>query len=104
MSTLVLEAPAEIQRDPMRRVSGADRYDEVWDGLLREMPVPNDQHQDIVQRLSLAFGTLYGPDNPPWIRPGVEVSDRAAGWRSNSRVPDFVIDLAGTTAINHGAH
>jgi hypothetical protein len=36
-----------------RRVSGLDRLDEVWEGVLHMVPAPNDAHADIAQQLAV---------------------------------------------------
>ena len=36
------------------------------------------------------------------VRPGVNLASTAADWESDYRVPDLLVFLAGTTAVNHG--
>ena len=81
-----------------RQATGADRRDEVWDGVYMIMPEANDQHQEIVFELGFAFRMALGPG--PKLRPGVNVSDRDDDWTKNYRDPDLVVFLEGTTAIN----
>lgn len=55
MPTLVLESHVpelEALRE-RRRISGIDRLDEVWDGVLHMVPAPNDAHADIGQQLAV---------------------------------------------------
>ena len=36
-----------------RRRTGADRYDEMWEGVLHMAPVPNRDHQDLAFLLAM---------------------------------------------------
>jgi Uma2 family endonuclease len=47
------ELEALVER---RRVSGLDRLDEVWEGVLHMVPAPNDAHADIAQQLAEILG------------------------------------------------
>ncbi len=68
------------------------------------MPLPNDEHQELVQMLCAILQIIFGIPCPHKIRPGVNVSDRAEGWDKNFRAPDVVAFLAGNPAINCGTH
>lgn len=68
------------------------------------MPLPNDQHQEIVQGLSFVFEIVAGKAHGGKVRPGVNISDRDLGWEKNYRGPDVAVFLEGTTAQNRGAY
>ena len=85
-----------------RQATGADRRDEVWDGVYMIMPQPNDTHQEIVAELLITFRDALG--RTPKLRPGVNVSDRDDDWTKNYRGPDLVVFLEGTTAINRDTY
>ncbi len=55
-----------------RAAAGADKYDEVWNGVLVVMPLPNDEHQEIVSGFNYLLGSLYGPpgSRPTSTEPG----------------------------------
>jgi Uma2 family endonuclease len=60
MATLVLD-PYAYELDALkerRRVSGLDRLDEVWEGVLHMVPAPLGEHADISQQLAVV---LNGP-------------------------------------------
>lgn len=44
MRGVMLEVPEHILEE--RRISGADQWDEVWEGVLHMVPPPNVEHQD----------------------------------------------------------
>lgn len=87
-----------------RRALGLDRFDEVWDGVYVMPPMPNDEHQQIVARLTAIFQDLIGWPGLGEVRPGVNVSDRLEDWTHNFRCPDVAVFLRGNPARNCGSH
>ena len=45
----------DAERMAERAAQGVDRYDEVWDGRLRIVPLPDLEHQEIVATLTYIF-------------------------------------------------
>jgi Uma2 family endonuclease len=87
-----------------RKRLGADRYDEVWDGVYVMPSMPNLDHQELVHDLDNIFGEVVSRPGLGKVYPGVNVSDRAADWKENYRVPDLVVLLKNSRAIRHSAH
>ena len=81
-----------------RRLSGADRYDEVWDGVTIMAPLADDEHQQLVTDLSAVFTQLIKFAGLGEVRAGVNVSDRVRGWKANYRIPDVAVRLEGGRA------
>ncbi len=57
MATVVLD-PYAYELDALkerRRVSGLDRLDEVWEGVLHMVPAPSFEHASIAQQLAVAL-------------------------------------------------
>jgi len=104
MSMVVLDNYEERTLRDKRKSTGADRWDEVWDGVYMVMPLPNDEHQGIVSGLIYVFETMIGRVGLGKVRPGVNVSDRDSDWEQNYRGPDVVVFLEQTTAVNRGAY
>lgn len=102
MSMLVFDERQERRIRAERQASGADRWDEVWDGVYTVMPLPNNEHQEIVGELVFIFRSCL-PQSAK-ICPGVNVSDNDKDWENNYRGPDVVVFFEGTTAINRGTH
>lgn len=102
--TLIVTDPRERERlIAERRASGADRFDEVWEGDYVMAPLVDDEHQD----LQLTIGSILREAMLPHgalVRAGVNVSDRDEGWEFNFRCPDVVVFLADTSARNCGSH
>lgn len=60
MATLVLD-PYAYELDALlerRRISGLDRLDEVWEGVLHMVPTPSYEHARLTQQLAEILGPL----------------------------------------------
>jgi Uma2 family endonuclease len=103
---------AILIRDPLlgedvlaeRQRRGADRYDEVWEGVYVMPPMPNNEHQQLVMCLGAVLQDVVGWTGQGTVCPGVNVSDRDQDWRQNYRVPDVAVFLRGGTAQNRDTH
>jgi Uma2 family endonuclease len=104
MATLIHDPALERDILAQRRAWGADRYDEVWEGVYVVSPMPNDHHQRMATRLAAAFQLALGWESRAEVRAGVNVSDRRKGWKKNYRVPDVAVFLEGTKAENLETH
>ena len=82
-----------------RRRTGADRYDEVWEGVYMMSPAANLEHQDLATGIAMAFRLSVQVPGLGLVYQGVNVSDRRKGWKRNYRVPDVAAFLNGTGAI-----
>jgi Uma2 family endonuclease len=87
-----------------RRARGIDQKDEVWEGVYFVAPPPNDEHQDLLNKMSTVFTVVIEWTGLGQVRPGVGVSDRVDDWTKNFRCPDVAVFLNGTTAINQKTH
>ena len=104
MTMIVRDLLIQDQIKAQRSETGADRYDEVWDGVYVVSPLPNDEHQELVQGLGFVLHNVVILPKLGLVRPGVNVSDRDQDWTQNYREPDVVVYLNGTKAINRGTH
>lgn len=95
-----LELEEELKAQ--RAASGADKWDEVWEGTYVMATLPNDEHQEIVGLLITVFGQVIQLPGLGRVRPGVNVSDRV-DWKYNFRCPDVVVYLNETNAQNYDA-
>jgi hypothetical protein len=103
--TVLVNDPGLMERlIAERQATGADRYDEVWDGTYVMSPIADDEHQFLVCRLSTIFDTLFGMSKQADVRPGVNISDRNDGWIHEYRVPDVAVRLKDSRAIKHETH
>ena len=95
------EVEAEIIA--VRQATGADRWDEVWDGVYVMPPWPNTEHQYFQTRFTTIFDMVVGLAGNGVVYAGANVSDRKVDWQENHRSPDVLVYLNGTPAENCGA-
>jgi Uma2 family endonuclease len=101
--TIVSVQPSELKRMIReRRNSGADRYDEVWDGVYVMSPLADNEHQLIGFRLATIIATALG--SLAQVYPGCNVSDRPKRWQRNYRCPDVAVFLPGNPAQDRQTH
>jgi Uma2 family endonuclease len=104
MATVIMDSGLAEEMQKARAAAGSDRWDEVWEGVYMMAPLPNIEHQEIVNRLCVIFQETVGWDSGDIVLPGANVSDREKGWEFNYRCPDVVVYLGGTRAKNCGTH
>jgi len=104
MAMLVVEPEIEERLKAERQASGADQFDEVWDGVYIMSPIANIEHQFLVMRLALVFQSVLDAGGGGMVFPGVNVSDRSDDWKQNFRCPDVAVFLTGTEATPCDTH
>lgn len=104
MATLITDPDLEKDLLAQRRAWGADRYDEVWEGVHVMAAMPNDEHQGLVMAMGTVFQIVVAWANLGRVRPGVNVTDRPKGWKKNYRVPDLAVFLDEGVAENRDTH
>ena len=104
MTTLITDRHLERSLIRRRRAWGADKYDEVWNGVYIMNAMPNIEHQNLVGRLTYILQYLIVDPGLGMVQPGCNVTDRAEKWRENYRVPDVAVFLNATKAINKKSH
>ena len=104
MAILVTDPWLEERLKAEREASGADRYDEVWEGVYMMTPMPNSEHQQMVSRFVAILEDVVGFPRLGDVFPGVNLSDRDDDWEHNYRVPDVAVFLRGGSAVNCDTH
>lgn len=99
---MILDQTLEQSLLAQRAASGADRYDEVWEGIYMMAPMPDHEHQRIVGRWTRILDEIVTDAGRGDVVPGVSISDRIENWQNNYRVPDVAVFLNSTNAVNHG--
>ena len=102
MATIIHDRVLEERLQAERAVSGADRYDEVWEGDYMMAPMPNNEHLFLIARLTRILDELVTDAELGIVLPGANVSDRIENWQHNYRVPDIAVFLSRSAAENHG--
>lgn len=104
MPTLITDPELERRLHAERAASGADRYDEVWQGICMMARMPNVEHQDMVNGFAAVFQEIVRWAGLGMVMPGANVSDREDGWEVNYRVPDVAVFLDVGHAKNCDTH
>jgi len=104
MPVMILDPLLEQRIRAERLDAEVSRYDEAWEGVLVVQPLPNNEHQRIVSRISTAFSSVIDWDQGNQVLPGTNVSDRDADWIANYREPDVVVYLSTNPAKDSGTH
>lgn len=86
MRAFVLEVPEELLAE--RRRTGADRRDEVWNGVLHMVPAPSFWHQRFGGELYVVLKSLLQDRGLLVV---YEVSIHRPGTKSDYRTPDLVV-------------
>ena len=82
-----------------RKRLGHDLYDEVWEGVYVMPTMPHLAHQRIVGKTTAVCIEVVPQGGE--VYPGANVSDRL-DWKDNYRVPDVVVVLPNSRAVDHG--
>ena len=102
MEAILLDEREIQELQERRRQTGADRYDEVWEGVYVMAPLANNEHQRIATALARVFMDVAGEQ--AHVLAGANVSARGADWAHDYRCPDVVVVLPGGTARDAGTH
>jgi Uma2 family endonuclease len=103
MATLIIDPGVEQKLLERRRLSGGDRFDEVWDGVYIMAPLANIEHQELVANIATALRNAFADQPAVRVFPGVNVSDRQDDWEKNYRCPDGAVVLPDSRAVDCGA-
>jgi Uma2 family endonuclease len=101
MKAVMADIPADWVKQ--RKLTGADRYDEMWEGVLHVPPMPNRYHQDLNWWLEAFFRLTWMPTHKGQVHHDVNVTP-VDGWPHNYRAPDLIILLPERFAIDHNEY
>jgi Uma2 family endonuclease len=88
MKAVMSSVPPEILE--WRRQTGADRFDEMWDGVLHIGPSPNRDHQDLEWALETYLRSHWAPPSSGRVYHQINVA-RPGRWPKDYRIPDLVL-------------
>jgi Uma2 family endonuclease len=83
-------ANISADRIEQRRRSGADRWDEMWEGVLHMPPMPNRSHQELEWALETWLRQFWVPSSGGKCYHQINVAS-VGGWPNNYRIPDIVL-------------
>jgi Uma2 family endonuclease len=87
-----------------RKRLGIDRYDEVWEGMYVMPSMPNNAHQELLDDLGDVLTEVVKQAGLGKKFQGANVSDRRKRWKQNYRVPDMVVVLNNSRAVDCGTY
>jgi Uma2 family endonuclease len=87
-----------------RKRKGIDLYDEVWEGTYVMPSMPTNAHQKLLDDLGDMLTEVVKRGKLGDKYQGANVSDRRKGWKHNYRVPDMVVVLNNSRAVDCGTH
>jgi Uma2 family endonuclease len=88
MKAVMANVPEHILE--WRRRTGADQWDEMWEGVLHMAPSPNRDHQDVEGSLEAWLRKNWADPNGGRVYHQINVSEPGA-WPFNYRIPDLVL-------------
>ncbi len=104
MKAVILDMPAHWLAE--RKRSGAERFDEMWDGVLHMSPSPNRIHQNLVGDLRDFLNRFWAKSNGGEVIHEINVvhPDDEADWINNYRIPDIVLLSRDRLALENDAY
>ncbi|MBI3927915.1 MAG: Uma2 family endonuclease [Armatimonadetes bacterium] len=83
-------APIPPEILALRRRTGADRYDEMWEGVLHMVAAPNREHQDLRGALETYLRLRWARPHGCKVYSEINVA-QPGGWPDDYRIPDLVL-------------
>ena len=81
-----------------RRLTGIDRWDEMWEGVLHMAPAPTREHQRILDELIAFLLPLVKRGGRGTLHSGINVFDEASP-KLNYRIPDLSFVARGNESV-----
>jgi Uma2 family endonuclease len=88
MKAVVADVPEMLMQ--WRARSGADQWDEMWEGVLHMPPVPNREHQDFEFGLEAWLRQHWARPRGNKVYHQINLSGRS-DWTHDYRIPDLVL-------------
>jgi len=105
MTLMILDPGLEERLIEERRAWGADKYDEVWEGVYVMAPLPDNEHQEIAARLIRILDQTLGDADSAQVRPGVNLASfNIEDWKQDFRAPDVAVFRKDTEARDCDSH
>ena len=87
-----------------RKLTGEDRWDEIWEGVLHMAPMPNFDHQNFEWSLETWLRTFWAVPRGCIVAHNINLAS-IGGWPGkNYRIPDLVLLTPDRFHINHNEY
>jgi Uma2 family endonuclease len=101
MKAVMASVPTEILE--LRKRTGADRWDEMWQGVLHICPAIPLEHQDFEWEFETYLRLRWATARGARVYHNINVSP-PGGWPDDYRIPDLSILTAECKAVNCGEY
>jgi Uma2 family endonuclease len=88
MKAVMSEVPADILA--WRKRPGADRWDEMWEGVLHMPPMQNREHQELEWTMETYLRLRWARPRKAKVYHNINVAS-PGGWPNDYRIPDLVL-------------
>jgi len=86
-----------------RKTTGADCWDEMWEGVLHMTPEPNRAHQDLQGALYSWLRVHWAVPKGNRVFPPINIAS-PGGWPNDYRIPDLVLLTPDRFQIDHNEY
>jgi Uma2 family endonuclease len=104
MTAILLDPSLVKSLKRERALTGADRFDEVWDGVYVLAPLANNEHQLLAAQLTHIIMQVVLVPEEGQVFAGCNVTDRETNWKRNYRCPDVAVFFRGNPAQDRDTH
>lgn len=101
MRAVMYEIPPDLLA--WRKCTGADRCDEMWEGVLHMAPSPNREHQDLEGALETYLRLRWARPHHARVYHQINLTP-PGGWPNNYRIPDLILLTPARFAIDHNEY
>lgn len=101
MRAVIPDVPAGLLA--WRKRTGADKWDEMWEGVLHLAPMPNREHQDLEWAIETYLRLRWAPSCGARVYHNINVAS-PGGWPNDYRIPDLVLLTPQRFGIDHNEY
>lgn len=101
MKAVMSQVPESLLAE--RRRTGADHWDEMWEGVLHMTPMPNVDHQDLESAIEFWLREHWARPMGNRVYHQINVAS-VGGWPRDYRIPDIVLLSPEQFAIDRRTH
>lgn len=101
MRAIISEVPPDILQQRAR--TGADQWDEMWEGVLHMAPVPNRTHQELGAEIHIWLYSHWAKPLGNKVYLPINVAS-VGGWPNDYRIPDLVLLTPDRFDIDHNEY
>jgi len=101
MRAVMPEVPPDILE--RRRRTGADIWDEMWEGVLHMPPTPNRAHQNLQGEIEMWLRVHWAHPRGNKVYHEINLAS-PGGWPNNYRIPDLLLLTPDRFGIDHNEY